>query len=486
MISSLLLVCAVLAGPTLVESLPAPVQHEHSFELLSNSRYSVHSGFTDSLPEQVLANVLWAMARAPRLDERELYVARRDNVWRYDDAARVLRLHKAGDLRYNTGSAFEIGVTGKRHEDVGMAIQAGLLAGTAFRTEEGGDVVSCPMKWAADYANANWSPDEPVLMVNVFGRAKARPLDATRVAVSSDTSLFAPRTEGHAGFERLLAELEQDSAFGPAALTEETVSQLLWAAYGPTPHVVSGGKSGLTVPSALAGYPLTARVYAVGPEAVSRYMNRAGKGDNLATRDHRLQTVARVDRRADLALAASRLPQSAPLYIVIAVGDTGSYRDMQEAGFGAFQLLAQARALGLAGWLTAPLSRQERSRIAAALDLPEGELPAVVFACGEPASAAADAAADADVVQIVAARPAIRRGALQVDYWTAATGEVRVEVYDMLGRPVRLLSEGVEQPGYHSLTWDGADANGRRLKRGTYLLVIFTRGATARHKVTLG
>jgi hypothetical protein len=485
-ISSLLLVCTVLAGPTVVESLPAPVQHEHSFELLSNSRYSVHSGFTDSLPGQVLANVLWAMARAPRLGERELYVARRDNVWRYDDAAHVLRLHKAGDQRYNSGSAFEVGVTAKRHEDAGMAVQAGLLAGTAFRTSEGGDVVSCPMKWAADFANANWSPDEPILMVNVFGRAKAKPLDPTCVAISSDTSLDQPRTEGRESYEKLLTELHQDSTFGAGAVSDEALSQLLWAAYGPTPHVVSGGKAGLTVPSAVAGYPLTARIYAVTPEAVSRYANRAGAGTNFATRDHRLQTVFRGDRRADLALASSRLPGSAPLYVVVAVGDTGSYRDMQEAGFGAVQLLAQARSLGLAGWLTAGLSRFERSRIAAALDLPEGDLPAVVFACGEPASALTDGGSDAEVVQIVSARPAIRRGSLQVDYWTATTGDVRVEVFDMLGRPVRLLSEGVEPSGYHSLTWDGADASGRRLKRGTYLIVIFTRGATARHKVTLG
>ena len=46
-----------------VESLPGPVVHPHSFELLSNSRYSVHSGFTPDLPRQVLANVLWAMSR---------------------------------------------------------------------------------------------------------------------------------------------------------------------------------------------------------------------------------------------------------------------------------------------------------------------------------------------------------------------------------------------------------------------------------------
>jgi hypothetical protein len=208
-------------------------------------------------------------------------------------------------------------------------------------------------------------------------------------------------------------------------------------------------------------------------------------GTGAAARDHRLQQVVRSDRRAELRGASTRIPQNAPLYAVIAVSDTGSQRAMQEAGLGAFQLLAQAHSLGLAGWVTAPLSRTERARIVEALDLPAGDFPAVVFACGEPADEA-DARSDEDIVQIVRAAPAIRRGSLQVDYWVAATGEVRVEVFDMLGRPVRLLREGTESSGYHSVLWDGTDASGRRLKRGTYLLAIFTRGAVARHKVTLG
>ncbi len=481
----LILLCTVLAGPTAVESLPQPVQHEHSFELLSNSRYWVHSGFTDSLPSAVLANVLWAMARAPRLADRELYVARRDNVWRYDAAARVLRLHKPGDQRYNSGSAFEVGVAGKRHEDAGMAVQAGLLAGAAFRDESGGIVVSGPLQWAAEHANEDWDTDEPVLAVILFGRAAARPLARAGVARSSDTSLSAPQTDGRESFEKLLGDLTPDSAFGPGTLSRDAVSQLLWAAYGPTPYLAPPDNAGLPAATgALAGYPQSARVYTVGPEAVERYHNRLA-GAGAAARDHRLQPVVRSDRRAEVRGSSNRIPQRAPLYAVITVSDTGSQRAMQEAGLGAFQLLAQAHSLGLAGWVTAPLSRTERARIVDALDLPAGDYPAVVFACGEPADEA-DARADEDIVQIVRAAPAIRRGSLQVDYWVAATGEVRVEVFDMLGRPVRLLREGTESSGYHSVLWDGTDASGRRLKRGTYLLAIFTRGAVARHKVTLG
>lgn len=482
MILSILL-CTVMAAPTAVESLPQPVRHEHSFELLSNSRYWVHSGFTDSLPPAVLANVLWAMARAPRLGERELYVARRDNVWRYDATARVLRLHKAGDQRYNSGSAFEVGVAARRHEDAGMAVQAGLLAGSAFRDASGGTVVGGPLQWAAEHANEEWDVAEPVLSVVVFGRAAARPLARAGVARSSDTSLSAPQTDGRESYEKLLGELAPDSVFGPGTLSREVLSQLLWAACGPTPYLAPADNAGSPA-AALTGYPQSTRVYTVGPEAVERYHNRLA-GTGAAARDHRLQPLAHGDRRVELRGASDRIPQDAPLYAVITVGDTGSQRAMQEAGRGAFQLLAQAHSLGLAGWVTAPLLRAERARIAGALDLPAVDFPAVVFACGERADAAAEQAAD-EIVQIVRAAPALRRGTLQVDYWIAATGDVRVEVFDMLGRPVRLLRDGTESPGYHSVLWDGTDASGRRLKRGTYLLAIFTRGAVARHKVTLG
>ena len=68
-----------------VESLPAPVVHGNSFEVLSNSRYSVHSGFAQHLSRQVLSNVLWAMSKVPQLGTyREIYVADTANVYLYD------------------------------------------------------------------------------------------------------------------------------------------------------------------------------------------------------------------------------------------------------------------------------------------------------------------------------------------------------------------------------------------------------------------
>jgi hypothetical protein len=494
---------ASLPGSAVVESLPDPVRHAYSFEQLTNSRYSVHSGFDDSLPLQVMANVLWTMDRAPRLgtEYREFYVAMPDNVYRYDPSSRELVLQRAGDHRYNSGSAFEVGVASKRPEEAGMAVQAGLLAGTAFRGE-GQNVVSCPMQWAADHA-VEWKPDHPIRMVNVYGSAPpvgqsgpapstsssvgdATPLDTLCVALSSDSSLPLPHVVGPDTFEAVMADLRQDSTFSPVELSQENVSQLCWAAYGVTPHLTFNRRQGLTVPSAMASYYLTDRIYVVGQYDVSRYHNRAAVGTNAATRDHRLERLMAGDRRPQLRAASPRIPGGAPVYFVVCVPDTSADAALMEAGFAGLQLLVQARALGLGGYLVAPLDRAERRAIEAALELPAGHVPALLFACGEAGTAALDRGPDAEVVTIVQAQPAIRRGSLRVEYLLSRAGPVRVEVFDMLGRPVKLLLSEQQSSGYHAVAWDGTGEDGARLKRGTYLVVIISGGTVARHKVNLG
>lgn len=469
---------------TSTDTLPAPTIHNHSFELLINSRYSVHSGFEDTLPEQVLANVLWAMAKVPySAPYREFYVATQENIYRYDPSSRSLVIHLAGDHRYNSGSAFEVGVATPRHEHAGMSIQAGLLAATAFRNEIGGNVVSCPMKWATDYANSNWEPAHPILMVNVFGNAPVRALDSTLVAVSSDSSLPPPITKGIDTFELALMELTQDSLFSPGNFSLETISQLLWAGYGVTPHTTSNNRQGLTVPSAVAGYFLTQKIYLVREEGVERYHNRLPPGTNLTTRDHRLERFLTGDRRPDLRLASYRIPSTAPVYIVVCVDDTGSYRTMQEVGFVAFNLLMQARILGLSAFLTMPITPTERRAIQQALLLPSSHYPALVFSVGGVATGVREPPVRPDVIQIVRAQPAVRRGSLVVEYLLRQPGVVRAEVFDLIGRPVRTLFEQRQTSGYHSVVWDGSDETGRPVRRGTYLIAISLGGFVAQHKI---
>ncbi|SHK68142.1 T9SS type A sorting domain-containing protein [Rhodothermus profundi] len=48
-------------------------------------------------------------------------------------------------------------------------------------------------------------------------------------------------------------------------------------------------------------------------------------------------------------------------------------------------------------------------------------------------------------------------------------GPIRLEVFDLLGRSVRVLLDGYLPPGPHRIVWDGRDARGRLLPAGVYL-----------------
>ena len=464
------LVLAGFAAGQAIESLPGPVIHPYSFELLSNSRYSVHPGFTDTLPRQVLANVLWAMEQVPRFDSfRELYVATKDNVYLYNPPHNTLVIHKPGDFRYSSGSTFEVGVATRRHEETGLLIQAGLLAGTAFWDSAGPSVASCPMKQAADYANREWVPNHRILMVNVYGLTEVKGLDTNLVAVSSDSSLFQPYVTGPDSFEIILMGLHQDSVFSPYTISHETVSQLLWAGCGVTPHRTDNSPC---------------EVYLVHNEGVDHYCSRfIDKG--VVSADHRLERIVPGDRKPLLYAASSRIPSSAPVYMVVCVKDTGSYRTMQESGYFGFQVLVQAKVLGLSGFLTLPLTPEERSSIALALFLPTGQYPVLVFSTGEPATGVSEEERPA-LVEITRAKPVIRLGeSVRVEYLLRKSGQVRAEVYDMLGRPVRHILKEHQSTGYHSVEWDGADDNTEQVKKGSYVIGIFAPGSVAQHKITV-
>jgi hypothetical protein len=56
-----------------------------------------------------------------------------------------------------------------------------------------------------------------------------------------------------------------------------------------------------------------------------------------------------------------------------------------------------------------------------------------------------------------------------IRYDLAGSGRVRLAVFDIAGREVRLITEGVEDVGSHAVTWDGRDENGLPLSNGLYL-----------------
>lgn len=52
------------------------------------------------------------------------------------------------------------------------------------------------------------------------------------------------------------------------------------------------------------------------------------------------------------------------------------------------------------------------------------------------------------------------------------SSEVRLAIYDMKGRRLRLLTDGSLGPGVHTVSWDGRGDSGRRVPAGAYLVCL--------------
>jgi hypothetical protein len=256
---------------------------------------------------------------------------------------------------------------------------------------------------------------------------------------------------------------------------------MLWAGYGVTPHMPMS-KRGLTVPSAVANYYLTQRIYLAGDSAVFRFHNRLPPGTNMATSDHRIQLVTSGDRRDSLRAACPRLPGTAGAYIVVCYTDTTTAWALIEAGFAAFQYLVQARILGLGGCVTAPLTPAERTAIRAALGLGSGEYPIVVFSAGQVLTGIQEPAPGfASWLRVV---PAIGLP-VRMEYWLARPVAVSFAVHDMAGRLVRSWGEGQVAAGQHSVEWPGLDNKGLPAPAGAYVCQMTAGTVTQRCRLTL-
>ena len=62
---------------------------------------------------------------------------------------------------------------------------------------------------------------------------------------------------------------------------------------------------------------------------------------------------------------------------------------------------------------------------------------------------------------------------------------VTVEVLGVDGRRVRLLVDGFQAPGVHSVVWRGRDDAGQPVPSGTYLLRLTTAGGEDTRKMML-
>lgn len=70
-------------------------------------------------------------------------------------------------------------------------------------------------------------------------------------------------------------------------------------------------------------------------------------------------------------------------------------------------------------------------------------------------------------------------------YQLDARGPATLEVFDLLGRRVRVLVDGEQTAGSHVAEWDGRDAAGRPVANGVYLVRLRTADASATRRVSV-
>ena len=72
-----------------------------------------------------------------------------------------------------------------------------------------------------------------------------------------------------------------------------------------------------------------------------------------------------------------------------------------------------------------------------------------------------------------------------IGYQLPMATEVRLEIYNLMGQPVRTLVQTVEPAGYHSAMWDGRDDGGRALAGGMYFYRLQAGEFTQTRKLLL-
>lgn len=73
----------------------------------------------------------------------------------------------------------------------------------------------------------------------------------------------------------------------------------------------------------------------------------------------------------------------------------------------------------------------------------------------------------------------------EIEFTVKEGGVVRLAVYDVMGRFIRLLYDGPANAGTHRIRWDGTNASGAKLSSGTYIIRMTADNFDKTRKVTL-
>jgi flagellar hook assembly protein FlgD len=70
-------------------------------------------------------------------------------------------------------------------------------------------------------------------------------------------------------------------------------------------------------------------------------------------------------------------------------------------------------------------------------------------------------------------------------YEMGSAGPVSIDVFDVNGRKIRSLYNGIQIPGQHEIRWNAKDDRGRSMSSGVYLFKVNVNGKTHTAKTLL-
>ena len=81
--------------------------------------------------------------------------------------------------------------------------------------------------------------------------------------------------------------------------------------------------------------------------------------------------------------------------------------------------------------------------------------------------------------------PTPTRSSVEIRFRLEGAGPVTVEIFDVAGRHVRTVMQGISQPGGHTPSWDGRDESGNAVAPGIYVLRLRAGKAVTSQKLVI-
>ncbi len=79
----------------------------------------------------------------------------------------------------------------------------------------------------------------------------------------------------------------------------------------------------------------------------------------------------------------------------------------------------------------------------------------------------------------------LENGKVRVRYTLTERAQVRLAIYDVRGRLVDVLDEGLRDPGEHQVVWQRFTKKGLQTRRGVYFLSWRAGARSASHKIVV-